>query len=213
MAEFLKLNKGNKMATSKDIKNKALFMIGSQPETDFTTSQNKRALICNEMYPLFKEKMISMNRWNFAKKRIKIDGVNVLNQKYKKEFAIPNDFIRILGVYIDPNYRVININYELLGNNIYADVDSIYIYYIANVDEDLMPVYFIDLLATAFASEISFYLTGDKGLTEILNSKAFGSPASNGHGGLYALASTADAKQNMPQIIMDNPLISVRHGG
>ena len=203
------------MATVDDIKNSALMQIGAQPEVDFvTTPLSKKALVCNQFYPSFKEKLISMNRWVFARKRVKLDTfVPSVDQLYANEFDLPADYLHLIALYRDDQYIGVIRRYELIGNKIYTEDDELFMYYIINADESLFPEYFTDLFKIAFASEIAFFVTGDKKLEASLQQEAYGPLTDNKRGGRFGASARVDATQNMPKIIDDSPILTSRFAG
>ena len=89
---------------------------------------------------------------------------------------------------------------------------TVYVDYIADIDESRFPEYFIYMLRHALAADIAEPLTDQITKADFFRALAFGSPAENGRGGLFRQACQADAQGQRSQTIGNESfdLIEVR---
>ena len=89
-------------------------------------------------------------------------------------------------------------------------MQTVYIDYQQSVAESIMPHYFIRLLRTALAAELSIVITDQASKADYFRNLAFGSPGENGRGGMMREAMNIDARGQSTQIVEDYSLIEVR---
>jgi hypothetical protein len=96
------------------------------------------------------------------------------------------------------------------GDQLYTNLETVYIDYQTSVAEERMPAYFVRLLRTVLAAELGLVVTDQISKTDYFNSLSFGTPGENGRGGLFREAMNVDSRGNSPQVIEDYSLIYVR---
>ena len=101
--------------------------------------------------------------------------------------------------------------WEVYGDQLYTNMETVYIDYQASVSETKMPNYFVRLLRTALAGELAIVITDQAAKADYFKAQAFGSPGENGRGGLMREAMNIDARGQSTQIVEDYSLIEVRN--
>jgi hypothetical protein len=100
--------------------------------------------------------------------------------------------------------------WERIGNAIATNQTAVYIKYAAVPEIAAMPKYFHALVVNALASTFAQPMKESADLADFYNKKAFGTPEQNGKGGLWAMATAADARGSPSTIQRDNPFLDCR---
>ena len=142
------------MQTKIDLCSKALLKIGEQVITNFS-GDTVVSKIAAGLYDLTIDALLCKHTWDFAKKRYNIapesDGM----------FIIPEDILRIINCSSK--------NYEIIGNKIKSDSDTLELTAICRIDAQYFPAYFSSLVITKLAMEFCIPLTGDQNTFAVLN--------------------------------------------
>lgn len=120
--------------------------------------------------------------------------------KYKKATLLPDDFLAYLSGYTDENMRILG-NYMNVGTSIYTNADTLYIKYIANVDESIFTPEFVDWFKIFLAQRINGYLNGDMQRQSLLTSEE---PY------YFRKAKNIDSKRNKHDSLDGNPILWIR---
>ena len=110
-----------------------------------------------------------------------------------------------------PDLRDNKYGWDIYGDQLFTNFDTVYIDYQSTVPEAKMPVYFVRLLRTALAAELGFVITDQLAKSDYFRSLAFGSPADANRGGLMRESINIDSRGKLPQVIEDYSLINVRN--
>lgn len=145
------------MATSNvAICNYALSMIGAKQITllDNTTNEGRQ---CLARFDMIRDSLLELFPWTFSidkKTLVQSSTSPVFGREYS--YVLPVDCIRVLDTSED-------VNYEIVGDRIQTDSESLSIRYIAKITN---PTLFSPLFDIAFgarlATELAMNLTGDK---------------------------------------------------
>ena len=100
--------------------------------------------------------------------------------------------------------------WEIYGEQLFTNMETVYIDYQQSIVESKMPVYFVRLLRTAMAAELAIVITDQASKSDYFRAQAFGTPMENGRGGLMREAMNIDARGQSTQIVEDYSLIEVR---
>jgi hypothetical protein len=105
----------------------------------------------------------------------------------------------------------ISVDWEIQGDKLLTNLESVYIDYQYQTPEFAMPQYFVQLLKYMIAWHVAEPITeqGDKALR--WRQIAVGDPAENGRGGFFRQASVIDSKNQPVRVIEDYTLVSVRN--
>jgi len=141
------------MASSVEICNLALYMVGSE-RISALTENNKRAKICNDLYVIVRDSFLGAHPWNFAIRRVELAKTATTPEfGYEYEYQLPADILRILTLEYD------DIKYRIEGDKLLSDEATMKIEYIAKEeDNSKYPSYFVDALSAKLAVRLSYPL-------------------------------------------------------
>lgn len=191
----------------------ALILIGASPLSSFTEGTDA-AQACDRLYPDLRDGLLARYPWSWSYKKIKLARLATapLNE-FEYAYQLPGDLLSGVQAVFETsssNQKPLNDGWEIYGTELYTDLETVYIDYQATVDESLMPHYFVHLLRTAVAAELSITITDQASKADYFRALAFGTPGENGRGGLFREAVNIDSRGRLPQIIEDYALIAVR---
>ena len=189
-----------------DICNSALYKIGSTRISSLD-EQNKRAIICKDIYSKIRDEVLRAHPWNFATKRIQLAQETASPTfGYDYQYTLPSDCLRVLGVSYDSSLKTNNrILYKIEGNLLLSDETQIYIEYIfketntTNYDPN-----FIEALSFRLAQELAYPIVQSSELTDRLRQN---------YREWIADARTFDGQEGSPQEQMDDTFIDSRYFG
>lgn len=155
------------MANKVSICNGALLHLGVEPITSLS-DVIKPAQKCNQEYTKVRDKLLEMNDWTFAKKRVQLTstGVTPIGNQYDTEFLLPSDRIHIIE-YL-PNFM----QYEIEGDKLLTNESTVYCIYIYKNDNtsSYTPL-FVELFELELASRLAYPLRQDKDLASMMVQK------------------------------------------
>lgn len=176
---------------------------------------------CADNYPHKREFVLGKYRWTFANQvallaRLEPDPDEPRPCAYK--FARPADLIGAVHDWrdtVDPNAKTRSL-YVLEANDAFwCDDATVFVEYTAARPEQRWPVWFRQLVVTAFAADLADHCQRAS-LARELRAEAWGTPGENGEGGLYATARNEDARMAPPRRLVSGvdpgPLVEVRAG-
>ena len=120
--------------------------------------------------------------------------------KYKYVALLPEDFLGYLAAFTDDNMHVLA-NYLNVGNQIHTNSKTLYIKYIANVDESVFTPEFVDWFKIFLAQRINGYLNGDMQRQQLLTGEE---PF------FFRKAKNIDSKRNKHESLDGNPMLWIR---
>jgi hypothetical protein len=174
------------MASKTAICNRALSKLGQTRVSNIETDETKAAKVIRYMYDILRDAMIAAYPWNFAVKRTQIAAeVDTPAWGYNKQYALPVDFLALLEIRGNPEYR-------LEGGLILTNEGSpLYIRYIAKItDAALYDPLFVEAFATRMAYEACEEITQSNTKKQLLAEDLQAT---------LKLAYASDAIQEMPQ--------------
>jgi len=146
---------------SVEIVNYSLAIMGVDPIMAFTDDTKVASVVNNIYYPALRD-VLSLQDWNFALKRTKLNQLSVNEQSDLWQYAYqePNDIVKIQSLRDSQNNKI---EYEELGNVIYANVTPVYLRYVyfSEGQEPTFPPYFIKVLTYKLVMELSVSLQGN----------------------------------------------------
>lgn len=189
------------MATQLSICNSALMRLGAEPITALTDN-NKRAKLCNAHYPIIKQKLLYEHPWKFAIKRESLVAeTDIPVFGFDHKFTLPFDYLRAIfevnGEHVDEMPH----EWQREGEFILANDDTIFLRYIADVDEELF--------SPSFAEALSFYLAYELSYTMVQSASYREQLLQEGRLAIQA-ARSHSAQEGTPQRITDDVFINVR---
>ena len=85
------------MASEVQICNLALAKVGDEQITSLTEN-SKAARLCNLVYEPMRDTTLRSHPWNFAIQRVELAAsTETPSYEYNAQFALPSDFLRLLG--------------------------------------------------------------------------------------------------------------------
>ena len=191
----------------------ALILLGASPLSSFTEGTDA-AQVCDRLYPDFRDSMLSRYPWSWTYKKIQLArlGIAPLNE-FEYAYQLPGDMLSGVQAVFETtstNQAPLNDGWEIYGQELYTDLETVFIDYQTSIDESKMPNYFVQLLRTGFAAEIAVTITDQATKADYFRGLAFGTPSENGRGGLFRESVNIDSRGRLPQIIEDYALIAVR---
>lgn len=189
--------------TAADIKNLALMELNHETISNWSDSSNTDIPIINTQYTLAKSVALTMYQWSWAFKYATLVGVNNTGTqltKYNKTFTLPTDFAGYLACYTNEQLTILA-DYVAVGTTIYSNSDTLYIKYIAIVDEGVFPPEFVDWFKIFLAQRLNGYLNGDMQRQQLLNGEE---PF------FFRKAKNIDSKRNKHESLSGNPLLWIR---
>lgn len=100
--------------------------------------------------------------------------------------------------------------WERVGQKIATNATTIWIHYTEVPEVAAMPKYFHLLVVSALAAAFAQPMKESADLADFYHKRAFGTPEQNGKGGLWAMATAADARGSPSTVQRDNPFIDCR---
>lgn len=202
------------MATTDiDLCSQALIRLGESPISSFSDGTDA-ATICANNYPTFKEFILEMHDWFCAKGRSKLtrSDTSPINE-HAYAYHLPTDFLRLVAVYdsAGTGHPIPMKDYELFGRTLETDKTAVWIEYIGDLDESLMPGYLKELIISGFAAEIAIPVTDQVNMQTKFARDAWGASGVKGdNGGLFKAAKRADRVQQPTKVVEDYTLVTAR---
>lgn len=191
----------------------ALINLGASPISSFTEGTDS-AQACDRLYPDLRDTLLSTYVWSWTLKKVQLArlSTNPINE-WEYAYQLPGDQLTgALAVFENDSssQRSVRYGWELYGDQLYTNMETVYIDYQATVSESKMPPYFVRLLKTALAAELAIVITDQASKADYFRALAYGSPGENGRGGRMREAMNIDARGQSTQIVEDYSLIQVR---
>jgi len=191
----------------------ALIMLGASPLSSFEEGTSA-AQACDRLYPDLRDSLIARYPWSWSFKKIQLTRLvtGPLNE-WDYAYRLPGDMLSgVHAVFASSgtNENPTRYGWEIYGEDLYTNLETVYIDYQATVAETKMPEYFVILLRTAMAAELAMVITDQITKSDYYRGLAYGTPGENGRGGLMREAMNIDSRGKSPQIIEDYALIDVR---
>ena len=192
----------------------ALTLLGASTISSFSEG-TPAATACSRLYPDLRDTVISRYPWSWSMRKVKLARLATapLNE-WKYAYQLPGSILTGVQAVFDSgsdSARPINSGWEIYADQVFTNLETVYIDYQQTVSEADMPPYFVRLLRTAMAAELSIIITDQASKADFFRSQAFGSPMENGRGGLFREAVNIDSRGNPNKVIDDFSLIQVRN--
>ena len=200
--------------TSLSICSDALILLGASPISSFTEGSDS-AQACDRLYPDVRDTILANYQWSWSVKKVQINRLSTAPiDEWKYAYQLPGDMLSgVIALFQSAglNERPVRYGWEIYGDQLYTNFETVYIDYQGTVDESKMPNYFVRLLRTALAAELAFTITDQIAKSDYFRSLAYGTPVDSGRGGLMRESMNVDSRGKPPQIIEDYSLIDVRY--
>tara|TARA_R110002051_G_C8666291_1_gene489760 strand:+ start:658 stop:1239 length:582 start_codon:yes stop_codon:yes gene_type:complete len=149
------------MASEVQICNLALAKVGDEQITSLTEN-SKAARLCNLVYEPMRDTTLRSHPWNFAIQRVELAAsTDTPSYEYNAQFALPSDFLRLLGTNMLDAAK-----FTVEGNLLLCNASALKIKYIYQVtDPNKFDWLFIEALSARIAAELSIAMTDSRTLT------------------------------------------------
>lgn len=161
-----------------ELANRALIKIGQSPIS--SANQEPLGKIISIVYDEVKLLLLSSYCWRFAIKRATLPRLNKEseNPRFKNVFQLPKNCLLFRGVgdFHKPadlrDYKgSTGTRWEIEGDKIYSNLDSLPVVYIADVDEELFSAQFKEAFSNKLASELSIKVHQNLNLVNLYEQK------------------------------------------
>ena len=148
------------MSSSVDISNQALLMLGAQPIVSFD-DQTVEANALQVLYEPAKAQVLRSYPWRCATKNATLAQLagDPIPPEWSYAFALPDDSLRILGVYSLDQVRS-EAAWTLEGRSILTRQANVAARYVYDIEEPLLDGHVEMALAAKLALDLSYTLTG-----------------------------------------------------
>lgn len=171
-----------------------MLLVGS-PTLNSLTDGSSRANTAAALYDSTYESLLTTNRWRFAHARLVLSKlVTAPLHTYSNAFQLPSDYLMAESVYPRGDY-------EIYGDKLYSNLDSVTLDYLSKPVETKLPAYFQKVLEYRLAVELCIPITENRALKAELKADYIGS---------LQAAMWADAQGRPPTSVIDSPLVDVR---
>ena len=199
--------------TSVSIANNALTLLGANTISSFTDG-TKASGIANNMYEFVKKHTLSMYPWKFALKKVQLaqDSTTPVNE-WNYQYTLPTDAVSSLpvAVFFTGNANAPKqLDFEIYGNKLVTNSNTVYIDYVYDVTEANMPTYFVTLLVYQLAWHLAEPITDQTTKADYWKTHALGNISDQGRGGYFRTATQIDAQGQPPNVIEDYILTNIR---
>lgn len=145
-----------------DVINKSLILLGAEIITDLAEGSNESTYAA-ALFDGVRQACLRIHPWNFALKEIELPAVSGGSDfKHKYQYNLPADFIRLITVYDDPEFK-------LKGKSIYTNKDSCKIRFIYdNTDVSSWDSSFANVVSYKLAAELAYPITKSSSLMEAM---------------------------------------------
>jgi hypothetical protein len=192
----------------------ALILLGAAPITSFSDGSDE-AQACSRLYPDLRDSIISSYVWSWSLTKQQISRLSTAPiNEWKYAYQLPGNMLSGVLAVFETNgttERSRRYGWEIYGDQLYTNMETVYIDFQATVSESKLPHYFVRLLRTALAAELAIVITDQAAKADFFRAQAFGTPMENGRGGMMREAMNIDARGQSTQIVEDYSLIEVRN--
>ena len=191
----------------------SLILLGANPISSFNEGTDS-ANVCDRIYPGVKKSTLQAYPWSFSFKKSRLARtINTPVNSYKYEYALPSDRLGTIrkAYYSDDVGASSFVEWEIQGDKLLTNAESVVVDYQFVVTEDAMPSYFIQLLKYMMAWHLSEPITDQVSKTQYWQQVAVGSPSENNRGGYFRTATSIDGQGQTSPAFEDFSLINVRY--
>lgn len=198
--------------TAVSICSDALILLGAKSISSFNDGTDE-SNTCDRLYPDVRDMTLSMYRWSFAYKKAQLSRlITTPVNEWRYEFQMPGDRLgnpRAAFATTAIGARPFK-EWEISGDKLYANEQTIVIDYPYQTPEFAMPQYFVQLLKYMMAWHLAMPITEQDSKAVYWQGVAIGGAAENGRGGYFRQAMNIDSQGNPPNVIEDYELVAVR---
>jgi hypothetical protein len=190
-----------------------LVLLGEDTISGFTESD--AAATCGVLYELRRETLLSMYPWRFAttKRQLAQSTTSPINE-WTYAYTLPSN--RMSGPAVVFTGDDLNLpplkQFEIFGNELFANETEIWIDYRFKPEEARYPPYFTQLAVYDMAAHLAFPITEDETKGKYWWAIAYGTPQEEGKGGFFRTCRNLDSQQQPSPAVETFELITARSG-
>ena len=187
------------MSSKIEIISAAFNLLGKGPINDIGSNSPTANQMASNLYDVYYPKALSQSPWRFA---IKLQTLNLLTQepiidRWSSIFQLPIDYLVAWRTHP-------SVDYEIYGDKLYTNQDSIILEYNALIVESSLPDYFVTYMIEKMAEILAMPITQKSQLVQI-----WGEVASASLGKAMFL----DSQARTANVIIDDPIYSSKFSG
>lgn len=191
----------------------ALLMLGAKAISSFNDGTDESS-VCDRLYPDIRDSTLMMYPWSFSFKKIQLARlVTAPGSVWRYAYQLPGDRLGNPRAVYDTAAvgGVPRKEWEIQGDQLLTNLESVFIDYQYSVGEFAMPQYFVQLLKYQVAWHIAEPITEQNDKAGFWRRMALGEPSENGRGGYFRQATQIDGANNAVKVIDDYTLIQARY--
>lgn len=200
--------------TDIEICSNALIRLGAIPIQSFD-DKTDIATACKNIYGPKKKYMLSFYPWRFSMKFSQLSrDLETPVAHWKYQYTLPSDKIQagFPEVYTSNNINSYTIDdWEIIGNKLMTNEPEIWVKYQFNINEELWPEYFTELMIKVMQVELCQIVTDNTTLFQELKYEVYGTPTQNGLGGIVNTTMYLDSRDTPSVYIKDFSLTDARY--
>ena len=191
----------------------ALLMLGAKAISSFNDGTDESS-VCDRLYPDIRDSTLMMYPWSFSMKKIALAWlITARGSVWKYAYQLPGDRLGSPRAVYDTAAvgATPRKEWEIQGDQLLTNLESVYIDYQYSTPEYAMPQYFVQLLKYQVAWHIAEPITEQAEKAGFWRRMALGEPSENGRGGYFRQATQIDGANNTIKVIDDYTLITARY--
>ena len=191
----------------------ALLMLGAKAISSFNDGTDESS-VCDRLYPDIRDSTLMMYPWSFSMKKIALARlITAPGSVWKYAYQLPGDRLGSPRAVYDTAAvgATPRKGWEIQGDQLLTNLESVYIDYQYSTPEYAMPQYFVQLLKYQVAWHIAEPITEQAEKAGFWRRMALGEPSENGRGGYFRQATQIDGANNTIKVIDDYTLITARY--
>jgi hypothetical protein len=191
----------------------ALLMLGAKAISSFNDGTDESS-VCDRLYPDIRDSTLMMYPWSFTFKKVQLSRLlTAPTSVWKYAYQLPGDRLGNPRAVFDTAAvgATPRKEWEIQGDQLLCNLESVFIDYQYSVGEFAMPQYFVQLLKYQVAWHIAEPITEQNDKAGFWRRMALGEPGENGRGGYFRQATQIDGANNAVKVIDDYTLITARY--
>lgn len=198
--------------TAVSICSDALILLGAKAITSFNDGTDESSS-CDRLYSDIRDSTLSMYPWSFATKKIALARlVTTPGSVWRYAYQLPGDRLaNPAAVYETASIGApVRKDWEVQGDQLLTNLETVYIDYKYSVPEYAMPQYFVQLLKYMMAWHLAMPITEQTDKATYWQGVAVGAPSENGRGGFFRSSTQIDGQGNPSRAFSDFTLVDAR---
>jgi hypothetical protein len=191
----------------------ALLMLGAKAISSFNDGTDESS-VCDRLYPDIRDSTLMMYPWSFSFKKVQLSRlITAPGSVWKYAYQLPGDRLGNPRAVYDTAAvgGTPRKEWEIQGDQLLCNLESVFIDYQYSVGEFAMPQYFVQLLKYQVAWHIAEPITEQAEKGAFWRRMALGEVGENGRGGYFRQATQIDGANNAVKVIDDYTLITARY--